>query len=435
MLRSLRRLARAIYRAFVPVVRLIHRCRLTVDATKKRRARHVASDEAHAWARSLPLNNPNAKTVLRALALYVNGEGCCFVGIDQLSEDTDLSADTVRRRLVWLEQIGAIVRLAQWLDENGRRNSEGRGKRTTDEIRLLLHADIDDIERRASGQESSDNNSISTMETTALSPSSQQGLSDGSDDAPEPVSPAPALGQPSQLCDHLTSEPEPEISPQPPSGGRVADVEGWKEFEKDWQEPILRQTLAQQVWAALKPEERILARQAARGYVAWRKAQKKPPNVLGAHLFLKERDAWAGFAAKAPDVPQASGGYDADSAEGKAVIAIYAIARTHPFESRGRISYAGEITPQLLAFADVEDRSAWMWIEERPQIAAWSNFLSAHVKSARPSLVISRGSGEGVRTGIYAPWPWPPSAEGKIYTSATGPPGTLMNEQDAADFK
>ena len=81
--------------------------------------------------------DPNAKTVLRALALYVNGEGSCFVGIDQLSDDTDLSADTVRRRLVWLEQIGAIVRLTQWLDENGRRNSEGRGKRTSDEIRLF----------------------------------------------------------------------------------------------------------------------------------------------------------------------------------------------------------------------------------------------------------------------------------------------------------
>ena len=115
----------------------------------KRRPRRVASDEAHAWARSLQLGNPNAKSVLRALALYVDGEACCFVGIDQLAEDSDLSADTVRRRLAWLEEIGAIARTAQWLDSKGVRNGDGRGKRTTDLIRLLLHSDEATIEARA----------------------------------------------------------------------------------------------------------------------------------------------------------------------------------------------------------------------------------------------------------------------------------------------
>jgi hypothetical protein len=37
-----------------------------------------------------------------------------------------------------------------------------------------------------------------------------------------------------------------------------------------------------------------------------------------------------------------------------------------------------------------------------------------------------------LQAGSKAPWPWPPSKDGKIYT--TGPPETLMTEQDIADL-
>lgn len=384
---------------------------MNADSTKRRRARHVASDEAHAWARSLPLNNPNAKTVLRALALYVNGEGSCFVGIDQLSEDTDLSADTVRRRLVWLEQIGAIVRLHQWLDANGRRNSEGRGKRTTDEIRLLLDADAEEIERAAKGDGQSENIDNSSTETTSISPSSVL----GQPHAGETVSPTPALGQPSQSCDHLTSEPEPESPPKPPSGGSV-DIEGWKEFQEDWQEPILRQSLAQQVWVALTADERSLARRAARGYVAHRKAQRKPPNAIGAHLFLKERDAWPAYAERAPGEIGYSGGIPSDSVEASAIRGLFAVANAAaPFEHKNRIVFQGKITPQLLAFADVGERAAWRWLEAGKHIAAWSEFLNANVQAARRPFVVTRTVDGQERRGIWVPWNYPPSVDGKIY--------------------
>jgi hypothetical protein len=397
-----------------------------MTTSKKLRTRHVASDEAHAWARSLPLNNPNAKTVLRALALYVNGEGACFVGIEQLAEDTDLSADTVRRRLVWLEQIGAIVRLPQWLDGNGRRNSDGKGKRTSDEIRMLLQADIDDIERAASGLGYTENGDISSTETTSINPSSQQGLNS----AAETVSPAPALGQPSQSCEGLISEPEPEISPQPPSGGTV-ELEGWKDFEEDWGEPILRQSIAQQIWAALKADEREFARKAARGYVVWLKQQKRPPNRLSAHLFLRERDAWEGFAKLAADLSVANGGrYDAASFEGKAVIALHEAGRKPLGIYAGKVRYLGEITPQILAFADIPARSQWEWIEDREQIGAWNRFFNDHLSGPRGSIFRTRGIGVDQRKGIEVPWPWPPLKNGK-----TGPPDALASEEELADFK
>jgi hypothetical protein len=47
------------------------------------------------------------------------------VSIPTLAEDTELSQQTVRNRLAWLEEIGAIARLPQWIDEYGRRNGDG----------------------------------------------------------------------------------------------------------------------------------------------------------------------------------------------------------------------------------------------------------------------------------------------------------------------
>jgi hypothetical protein len=40
-----------------------------------------------------------------------------------------------------------------------------------------------------------------------------------------------------------------------------------------------------------------------------------------------------------------------------------------------------------------------------------------------------------LREGDPAPWPFAPSATGKIYPTGSGPPDTLMSEQDMADFK
>ena len=109
----------------------------------------IAADTAHAWARSLALDNPHAKSVLRALALYADQNGCCYAGLDRLADDTDLTIDTVRRRLVWLEGIGAIQRRPQWIDASGRRNGDGRGKCTSDEVQLLMDAEPEEISRRA----------------------------------------------------------------------------------------------------------------------------------------------------------------------------------------------------------------------------------------------------------------------------------------------
>jgi hypothetical protein len=134
----------------------------------------------------LRLGNHHAKDVLKSLTLYVDGDGYCFVGIEQLADDCELSPDTVRRRLVWLDEIGAISRQSQWIDANmvaamptarqaHHRSDPPFGRR-----------DQDEIEARARGEV------VDGDVSREVSPSSQQGLNSDV----ETVSPAPALASP-----------------------------------------------------------------------------------------------------------------------------------------------------------------------------------------------------------------------------------------------
>ncbi|TFV34567.1 helix-turn-helix domain-containing protein [Bradyrhizobium frederickii] len=96
------------------------------------------------------------------------------------------------------------------------------------------------------------------------------------------------------------------------------------------------------------------------------------------------------------------------SEAGRAITVLYAVAKTRPFVSHGRLIYPGAVTPQILAFAAVADKSAWRWITDRQQIAAWQAFLAAHVLKGRPELLEKRGE----EMGFCAPGPWPPRKDG-----------------------
>ena len=274
-----------------------------MNSISARRRTRMGSDAAHTWARNLRLGNPYAKSVLLALTLYVNDEGSCFAGIGSLADDTDLSEDTVRKRLRWLEEIGAIARFARFRDENGCVNTEGRGKRTTDDIRLLIESDPEDIEARAAGL---DRNAEDVGHAVAsaldpvlaaceseFSPRCQQGLNQDQ----KSVSPRLAPEQPSHCSNPSkdSSEPEPEESPPtPPSGGVCADDQenSRQEAEPDpehfaeffeachgWR--TQDRGRVRQAFVALTPDERVRARAAAPLYAAECDRTRK-----------KSRDAW-----------------------------------------------------------------------------------------------------------------------------------------------
>ncbi len=267
----------------------------------KRRPRRIAADEAHAWARNLRLGNPFAKLVLSMLTIYVNGDGTCFVGIGDgdiekggLAADCELSPDTVRKRLAWLEQVGAIVRFPQWIDDSGRRNSEGRGRRTSDEIRLLIDADPDDIERRAKGEDVS----VPEPKCNNVDPRQQQGSQPAENVECNIVSPALALRQPSDSSGGLISEPEPEDSTQSPSLNRAPSTEdtafeeAWLRFVKAYPIDIGDVPLTRNLLRALSPDERDLVIFGAFGYAKFVTDQQR--RSMDAHRFIRD-SKWQGY--------------------------------------------------------------------------------------------------------------------------------------------
>jgi hypothetical protein len=254
----------------------------------KRRARRIAADEAHSWARNLRLNNPHAKLTLSMLSLYVDGDGCCFVSIPTLADDTELSPQTVRSRLAWLEEIGAIVRLPQWVDELGRRNGEQRGKRTSDLIQLLIETDPAVIEAAANGDPS--------VVSREVSPMPQTGLNNAADPICNNVSPAPALRQPYDSAEGLKTEPEPESSPKPPSRGpsdadRLDEGEAEPEhFAPAWlayrRHEVMRRDLGLEAFRELPPDKQRLCRAAVPHYMAALKPNERPQNF---NVWVKAR--------------------------------------------------------------------------------------------------------------------------------------------------
>lgn len=359
------------------------------------------------WAMEQATGDPRAQCLLYVIADLANEEGVAWPGADWMAEKSQQSRATVYRRLEALQAMGLLVTFPRWIDERGKVwNAAAPGRRrTSPEIRLQFGVFIKQQAPTVDDENPNEGPTPQSQPETGVS-------------LPETGS-SQLVRQGSSHCgdnNHHLNRKE-DIPPNPPPGG-VVDLEGWKDFETDWGEPILRQSLARQVWAALKPDERDPVRRAARGYAIYLRSQKRPPNRLGAHLFLKERDAWEGFAKLAPDAVAAEVGdaYDANSIEGRAIIALYAVARTRPRELRGRVLYPDEITPQLLAFADVDVNPRAVFLDDPAQISRWSQFIAKHVKGARTGLIDTRGIGADMRRGVWAPKPWPPRVDGKWST-------------------
>lgn len=410
---------------------------MTQETQKKRRARRIAADEAHAWARNLRLGNAHAKYVLCMLTLYVNGDGVCFVSIPQLADDCELAGETIRRRLAWLEEVGALARRAQWIDENGRRNGEGRGRRTSDEIVLLVDVDPEEIEAQAKGNGDAD-------------PLPQTGSGDGADPIPQtgsnPVSPpvgtplAPSLRRGPE-----SSEPEHEDSPQPPKMGGGQEVD--QEFEdqitqaqRAYPIPITNLPRFRIVWAAQARDIRPKILTAMRGFAAFIadcERRNKPRAVKDADRWVAS-GMWEGYVTTGEKADAAAliTPVPVDSELGRAWSTIAKIARlSAPFENHGHFILPRPLTPREVAFANAPPERDWIFIgaHNAHEIAAWNEFMRESLSArARPELVQHRWQNKAIGTasGFLAPWRWPPSKEGKIYNGGTGPPNELMTEDD-----
>lgn len=408
----------------------------------KAKARRIASDEAHSWARNLRVKNPSAKLVLSMLTLYVNGEGCCFVSIQRLADDCEMSEDTVRRRLVYLETIGAIVRFPQWRDDQGRRNGEGRGKRTTDDIRLMLTANEEEIEARANGDaEPVSPSNLRGLNSAdgAVSPSSLRGLNDGAE--PTTTAPAPPLGvgQPSHCGEgidssNLNPEPEPEIPPSPQKGveEKTVNLELQKSFDRlaaAYPIPITNVPMTLTVLQALIEDkqdiETIVA--GAAGYAAFLEKERssgRSRHAKDAHRWLREH-GYLGYQSPSPTPPAVEPAptsptkilVEIATREGKAWLTLHYVAglvKPLIFSSPDRVSMPNKLPPAALIFADdLPPERDWHVVEKgSPSFAAWRDFLNSIL--GKGVGLRSFGISEEIKHGLRVPWPWPPRKDGTL---------------------
>lgn len=422
----------------------------TTATEDKKRKRRIASDEAHAWARNLRLKNPYAKMVLQDLTGFVDGEGFCFVSIPTISEDVELAVETVRKRLAWLEQIGAIARFPQWIDENGRRNGEGRGKRTTDKIRLMTDADDEAIEAAARGEvvfEDADDEQVS-------SPPRDGGLNAGSDAPAESAAPTPApqvgLQQPPSCVGglnplNLNLEPEPEDSPPsvPHHGGGGGEdlnggqdreddpLTGWIKFKQAYEadgDVIVKTSLPMTLFQAVPIAQRPMLIKAARGLIYERKQSKTSRPKPSPQTFIRETESWESWAAKAP--PKEGEDFHSVAIDSRDGIAFRMLCKAAGSSEPREYSGFYVIRPRALnaaelAFAEAPHHYDWQLACDAPQVAAWLAFFEKSVQlTARREIVCDHKIGTESKRGIKAPWPWPPSKDGRTipWPQATGDP-------------
>lgn len=152
----------------------------------------------------------------------------------------------------------------------------------------------------------------------------------------------------------------------------------------------------------------------------------------GARVFdirlLLEKQVALQRAEKLEDKPRpVATSYDLQSPEGRAIVLLHEISGLSQYLRSimirsGAVNYLQPVTPRMLAMIEAGKPDSWV-VLSRQQAAAWEEFLRETV-----TVVMRKHLKEGDR----APWPWPPSAEGKIY--ATGPPEPALSDQDAADF-
>lgn len=165
----------------------------------------------------------------------------------------------------------------------------------------------------------------------------------------------------------------------------------------------------------LTPDERKAALAGIGPFLANLKSLGRK-GVPAGSTYLEEK-RWTLLEAKAAAAAPAPMWHARDSAEAKAITAIFEVAGNADFlrltrlnKADGSISFNLPVTPRLLALATAPERDRWATLTAQ-QAAAWEGFIGEFVK-----LAVRRRLGEG----SVAPWPWPPRKDGSVYVEGEG---------------
>lgn len=379
------------------------------------------------WAFGLPLK-PAAKMVLVAIADVVDDNGVGWVEIARLEHKSSQSRATVQRRLKRLEDIGLLARFQRFAQD---------GRRMADEFRLSLGVSARELLHRP--REDAD-----VIYGIDEEPDEGASEPDSHVDPPSQSEAPPVANCDGEGISYLTRGGSQQVTPlnetnhnqvgdsppYPPPGGsgqvdRVGEGEpehfgsffenclGWRTMDRQ---------RAAQAFGLLTSDERERAAAASPLHSA--ECTKFKRKSKDAHKLLAER-FWERYGhARLND---AQGGYHAaDGDAAKAIGELYAIAgkseyfRTVVRRPGAPIFFPHAVGPQLLALAKAPPRDAWVTLNHR-QAGAWEAFLQPLLRMTRHRL----------QEGCVAPWPWPPSVEGKVYDVATLPGELSEDDADA----
>ena len=146
-------------------------------------------------------------------------------------------------------------------------------------------------------------------------------------------------------------------------------------------------------------------------------------NVPAGWRYLEEK-RWTLLEQAKPETTAISE-YPLASREGRAIAMLYEIAgATDVFfriVCRGRTVYSKiEMTPQMLALADLPPPNEWRHVAEYSEIGAWKRFARERIGNAPMNRLTE---------GVSLPKPWPPKVDGTW--SPTGPPTMTEDDHEA----
>lgn len=370
---------------------------------------------------------PRDLQVLCLLGRHTDKAGWCSRSQVKMAQEIDCSRGSVQNSLDRLSTAG-------WIEMKRRDvEVEEAGKRPSRSYAYRVLLDRDDFAFESVTELRDDDETDIHAENASEEGGCQQvGTQEAKGDVPTDQHPGanPCDGTPANPYDGTKNVPleRPLLERERDARARDRKARFLVSFEARWPTAAAdnRQRTAYAADALTEPEEEA----ALAGIAPFLENQKRlgRRNVPAGWRYLEEK-RWTLLEAQKAAGTAALAVFATGSTEAKALIVLHEIAgasegfRKIYRRSDGSVSCRMPMTPQLAALSQAPPSAEWVSLN-RNQAGAWESLLRESV-----TIAVRKHLKEGDR----APWPWPPSAEGKIY--ATGPPEVLMSEQDMADFK
>lgn len=380
--------------------------------------------EALEWAGRQRTRASSTQIVLYVLANAADPQGIAmgwWTGEEHwwkyLMDRTRLARGTLFKVMGELEKLGALA--LEW------RHPEGGGKRRAI-VRLNYGCAIDqraEVEKDSTSETISDAPSIAENEST----SETQIESTTETQETQKVHEDDSIESTSETGKNPYKDSK-SPTPTPPKGGVLSEAgeKRWLKFRSTYPDGIVDLDRARTAYAVLSDADQIAANAGLHVYID--RNRKRREKSQKAHLYLKKR-TWEGLS---PAPAEAGTQHFPDgSPEAKAVMVAYALVGKLSYfhaavkSAQGGIWYRGPVDERLRALAAAPVRDEWVELDYR-QAKSWDEAIDPYV---------ALQTRNHLRQGSLAPWPWPPSTEGKIYTQdSTGPPdrvdGTLCTGDD-----